>query len=201
MVRACNLSAPETPQDLIDYDRATPGFQTADGLDVAGPEVWISFYPPGFRPGDAPKPIPPENVIQRMNAVDHELGHQHGAYCGIWSGTSAIQKLLTERFKAMMPGQASNEWEDYAECYRALLGSDECRGFFSNNKPYNNESLRALFRGAWYISRALSGKMVTDLSAAGKYVQWCEWWYVWRTWYRLDTERWQVEKWTNSGWN
>lgn len=207
VIRACNLAAPETPQELIDYDKNTPGFQVADGLDPWGKEVWISFYPPGYNPAlpNQNTEIPSAVREKRMNAVDHELGHQHDQYTLFERGNfmavgTQISKDINRLISDLLPGQGHNTAEDYAECYRCLMGSDAVRGTFSDGKQWSNDTLRGLMRGSWYVQQVLKNKMYNNLSAYHGYIQWSVPVLWWQEWQRLNTNTWQMQKYTNNGW-
>lgn len=207
VIRACNLAADETPQDLIDYDRETPGFQVADGLDPWGPELWISFYPPNFNPENPQEntAIPAHVRQERMNAVDHEIGHQHDQWIGFRRGeymdySTPIQQDICKLIDDMLPNQGHNKSEDFAECYRCLMGSDSVRGTFSDGKRWNNSTLRGLMRGAWWVSKYLHHKEYNNLTVSHNYIQWSQprWW--WHEWFRFNSDTWQLQKYTNKGW-
>lgn len=195
VIKGFNLSAPETPQQLVDYDRETPGFQTAAGLDVPGKELWISFFPEGWKPGSAPSGnIPIATIDQRISTLSHELGHQYAEYSGFKVDKTPFQRCLTQLFRVCRPDQASNEDECWAEVYRALMGADNVRGYFSDGKPFYSQSCRAILRTAWYLNYTLGNRTIWNLTTYGDWVQWCEYGLFWVTQYYRINANWQKEK-------
>lgn len=198
VIKAFNVSAPETPQDLIDYDRETPGFQVAAGLDPHGKEVWISFFPTGWVP-ERPREhsfIDAETIEQRIQTVNHELGHQYDQYAGINDTDTYCKSELSRLFDALRPKQGHNRWEDCAEVYRAIMGADSVRGTFSDGKQYFSQKLRTLFKSSWYLNYTLKKKPVWDMSISGDFISWTQsgWWFWGSERRQLNVNNWQKQR-------
>lgn len=149
---------------LEDYDPNTPGYQVADGL--TGGRMDLGLFPDGWQ-AEYTGPLRPITEAARQHArkaMSHEFGHWHQWQCR-YGGSDDVAKLITQRFHELRPHQAENEYEDWAECYRALLGADECRGFYSDDKPCTaRPEVRALLRTAYWLQSNLANLKITDFN-------------------------------------
>lgn len=188
--------------NLRDYDTNTPGCQVASGLYYGGKRLDLGVFPDRWSPTEAgPTTLTEANRQAALRTLSHEIGHMHHDVCGFTAGRNAVGNEITRLFRSLRPNQTGSEYEDWAETYRAVMGADGVRGFFSDNKPFTPQpALLAFMKGAYWLSAALAGKAVHSMSAAAGYVQWGErvWW--WDNWFRLNVSTWQVEKWTGTTW-
>ena len=146
---------------LADYDPNTPGAQTADGL--TGGEMDLALFPDGWTLDySGPfRPIPDSALYHARKAMAHEFGHWHQWQCR-YGAADDVSKWIAQRWREMRPCQAANEYEDWAEVYRALFGTDECRGYYSDGKPVSvSGELKALLQCAYWLQGNLQNLKVT----------------------------------------
>lgn len=188
--------------NLRDYDPNQPGCQVAAGLYWGKKQLDIGVFPDNYNPNQAGSTAIPEvNRTAALRVLSHEIGHMHHDICGLASNRDAISNEITRLFRQLRPNQTPNEYEDWAETYRAVMGTDATRGTFSDNKPYAPSSaLLTLMKAAYWLSAAQAGKVIHSVSVSVGYAQWAQrvWW--WDDWYRLSVNTWQAEKWNGSGW-
>ncbi|MEZ0374919.1 MAG: hypothetical protein ACAI44_37885 [Candidatus Sericytochromatia bacterium] len=190
---------------LLDYDVVKPDYQGAAGLtgDLEGEEnLNLGMYPVPFTPvyTGPVRPLTDANRLAGRRCLSHEFGHFYAWQCRIGTRTDDVAILLTQRFSELRPHQAENEAEDFAECYRAILGVNACRGTFSDGKPYSpSPELRSLLTCAFWLAANLAGKAVHDLNpaAGGVMYQFLDGW-VWR--WRWISNAWQSQQWDGAKW-
>lgn len=187
---------------LEDYDPNTPGFQVADGLTAAG--IDLGLFPAGWTPGVYTGPYRPLTDTSRTKArkaLSHEFGHWHQGQCR-YGGADEVAKWIKLRFRELRPHQAAgdNEYEDWAECYRAMLGTDECRGFFSDGKIFSpSVELYSLMRCTYWLQGNLAGLKVHDFTPqAGGVVYQALYGVAWK--WRFIGNDWRSQEWTGSAW-
>lgn len=180
---------------LKDYDTSKPGYQVADGLTAS--EIDLAVFPDGWRPEDTnqARPLPASALSHARKALSHEFGHWHQGQCRYGQSDPIAQKI-TQWWQANRPHQAGNEYEDWAECYRATHGADECRGFFSDNKPFNpSPELYAFLRCAYWLQGNLAGKQIANFQPANGGVMYqalfADGWHI--RWIGVDWRSWQYE--------
>lgn len=153
---------------LQDYAPQTPGWQVADGLNV-GDNIDLGIRPDGWQPGDTPamyRPLLDSAKLSIRKSLSHEVGHYHQGKCR-YGQSDDIARHITASFRALRPHQAAgdNEYEDWAEVFRALMGADDCRGFFSDGKPFTPDpELFALMKCAYWLAGNLAGKPVSHFT-------------------------------------
>lgn len=146
-----------------DYDLKKPGCQRAAGL-YKGLDLGI-FIPvvPSYD-GDKPRQIYEPDRIRARGVVSHETGHFHDDMCGAWTNRDDVTRLITARFLELRPGQGQNEVEDWAEVFRAVMGTNDTRGTYSDGNPANiSPELRALMRCGYWLAESLRGRWVCSL--------------------------------------
>lgn len=194
--------------NLQDYDTIKDGCQTAVGLQWPDPPeskgIEIGVSPANWQP-DYTGPARPLTEQARRNArkaYSHEEGHRYFWKSRVWKNEDDISRLLTQRFQELRPRQGHNEYEDGAEVFRALLGADECRGYYSNDQPATNISpeLRSLVRCLYWLSANLRGAWVASLVPKPGWV----WFQVyanggWR-WRAVNELDWHQQEWTGAAW-
>jgi len=161
---------------LEDYQPGTPGYQVADGLTAT--EIDLALFPDGWQPGvytGPARPLTDEARNHSRLALSHEFGHFHQFACR-YDGSDDIAKHIKRCFQQLRPHQAAgdNEYEDWAETYRAILGADPCRGFFSDNKPFKpSPELYSLLRCAYWLQSNLANLPVQNCTPQAFGVMYC----------------------------
>lgn len=194
---------------LLDYQLDVPGYQTAVGLYTGNKKIAVGVFVDGWQPGVPCDKDPSwDNLIYTRNALSHEIGHMHADFIDYnESGNSQIAQQMTILFNNLRPNQTSNVGEDYAETFRAILGADKLRGYFSDNKPFTpSPQLNTLIRCAYWLNSNLSGKIVKNLKLNDG---WCQWdqmevvswmWPFYRTDYMALTNNWELFKAIDGKW-
>lgn len=195
---------------LQDYDVNQPGNQVAAGL-FKGIQNNIGILDIGFFPDNwtadysgPARPISAASIQSGLNVTDHEFGHYVAARSRmLGSANDDISKKQTASFRSLRPHQAAadNEDEDFAESYRAINGSDECRGKFSDNKPFSpTPELRSMIRGCYALSANLAGCWIANYTPSMGGVMYQVWiGFGWK-WRWLNTESFTSQEWDGSKW-
>lgn len=208
-----NMDAAELDQQIAagkacleDYDPARPGYQVAAGLYTGNGNLAIGLFPNGWTTGVYTGPARPLTEAARLAArrvLPHEFGHFYADQCRYASNSDDIARLITARFRELRPHQAAgdNEHEDLAEVFRAICGSDECRGTFSDGKLFTpTPQLRALIRCMYWLAANLRGCWVAQLIPQDGWV-WFQVWVGagWR-WRCVSATDWHQQEWNGSAW-
>jgi hypothetical protein len=177
--------------NLQDFDPARPGYQVAAGLYWNRDRLEVGFFPNGWKPEDAPqvRPLDPAKVAAQLMVLAHESGHFYADICGFFKTNTLIQRELTRLFNELRPKQADTPGEDIAEVFRAFFGPPGARGFFSDNKPYNEASNPALYKLmslAFWLSWVLNGVDFTDLKVMSDGIWWQQWKQVQTGWFMTE---------------
>lgn len=181
---------------LRNYAPDQPGYHVADGL--TGSEIDLALFPDGWQVETIytgpPRPLTEAARQHSRKALSHEFGHWHQFHC-CYGGSDDIAKLITAWWRANRPKQAENEWEDWAENFRGCLGADECRGFYSDNKPCNPTPERyAFLRCAYWLAGNLANQKLYDFRPQAGGIQYCV--LVNNVWtWRFISNGWQGQEW------
>ncbi|PKL79073.1 MAG: hypothetical protein CVV27_02400 [Candidatus Melainabacteria bacterium HGW-Melainabacteria-1] len=193
--------------NLQDFDPNVPGCQVAAGLCWPDPPeskgIEMGVFPAGWQPeytGPA-RYISEQARRDARKTYSHEEGHRYFGKSRTWRNEDDISRLSTQRFLELRPRQAGSEFEDAAEVYRAVMGSDECRGYYSDGTTASiSPELRSLVRCLFWLSANLKGAWVASLvpgPAGCMYQLWVGFGWEWR-W--VSASDWHTEKWTGSAW-
>ena len=208
LIRIFDMKSPELDEmiargeaNLKDYDPNTSGNQTAAGLYYGGDSKRLDI---GVWTDSIYKDSTPVDWSSKV--LSHEFGHLYHDLCQINDGHDAntIEAYLSGWFEDNRPRQTENISEDFAETYRAVLGIESTRGFFSDNKPYDYpQSMYTFLKTAYALSGYLKNKRISNISIHNNYVQYREtkqlFWYTWDEWYAYTTS-FRLYKWKNGGW-
>lgn len=176
---------------LLDYDINTPGNQRAVGLHWSNQNRIDLLVAANW------------SLIKARAVFSHEFGHRYQHMCRLLlmgTETSSARRALRTLWDTLRPHQGHNTWEDWAEVCRAVFGSDEARGTFSDGKPANiSGKLRSLIRGAFWFS--FIKEDVTDVQLGDFYIQWKHWtsWVTYEYRY-FNTENFTQYIWQNGQW-
>jgi hypothetical protein len=142
----------------------------------------------------------PNGIQNALKTLSHEAGHYYADRCG-FDGKTAIQRTLTGLFYAMRPHQTEPEPEDFAECYRAILGADNVRYTFSDNKAFTaSERLTTLFKTWFWLVGNVGNAGVSNFSIPGNYCQWLQTDSLFSyQWLAVD-QNWVKYKWNGQSW-
>lgn len=171
---------------LMDYDPNTPGYQGAAGLQWDD-QLHIGAYPSGFSPDYSG---PPRSITSALasafSVLDHEAGHFYFGQSRHGKDDDDITRKTRAHFNALRPQQAAggNEYEDAAEVYRAICGTNARRGTFSDGKRFvASPELAALVRCLYWLNHNLRGcwvASVAPMNGGVQYQVWVGWRWVWR---------------------
>ena len=203
--------------NLEDYDPKKPHCQVARGLFHS----WHPNYPGklvieiGMFPSvwnedttgwDA---IDPGQLAIGRSVLSHEMGHLYGHMSGYGKPTS-INYHMEQVWAQYRPKQGHNEYEDWAEVYRAVCGAKDAIGTFSDGKNYiPPHQLHTLMKTAYWLHAALKDKAIAKfdcISAHENYAQWAErsghWWFPFYkdSWRKIATD-WTLYEWILSEWS
>ena len=187
-----------TKATLLDYDLSQSGNQSAVGLYFGNKRLALGIYHNIDR-------IYGDHLDYSRQALPHEFGHLYADMCGFTKDISNIEKELTQQFRNLRPHQSENEHEDYAETYRAILGTDVVRNKFSDGKIYYyNPTIKTLLKCSYWLSQNLKDKFISDFTLFDGWCRWTQyersWWNTITTYYAL-TENWDQFKWDGSTWH
>lgn len=175
---------------LKDYDLKTPGYQTAVGLHFGGERIALGYFKE-------------RGIEYSIKALSHEVGHWYADQAGYGSNTWWGREFRG-LFNEIRPHQTENEHEDFAEVYRAILGSNQCRGYFSDDKAfYPTDSLKTLIKCALPIADRARYLNISSLKVMGTWVKLTVktgFWPLERTQYFAVTQNWDWFEWTGSKW-
>lgn len=190
----------QNKQTLLDYDLSKPGCQSAVGLTFGKKKICLGVYPEGFMPGysDNPVDVTESNRQCTRKALSHEFGHLLHFGADLDAANTIGQEMRRE-WDVLRPRQAANTHEDWAECCRALFGTSDVRGTFSDGKPFvPTPRLFTFLKVAYWLGVNLSSRPVNDLTVFDTFVRW----------YRTDeskyyalTSNWEQFAWNGTGWN
>lgn len=192
-----------------DYDPGTPGCQTASGLQApdppAGRGIEMGVFPTPWQAdySGSSRAISEQARRDARRAYSHEEGHRFFDKSRVFKNEDDISRLLGANWEALRPHQAAGDstHEDGAETYYAVLGADECRGHFSDGKPFTpSPQLYSFMRCLYWLSANLKGAWVASLvpQAGCVWFQlWTGWGWEWRSVSAVD---WHQEKWNGSAW-
>lgn len=184
-----------------DFDPNKPGYQRAAGLYKGlSKGLYIPIRP--YAVGEYPRPVSLADLIRSRGVVDHESGHFHDDMSRAWSNADDITRLSESVFMAIRPGQGQNKVEDWAECFRAVFGSDDARGKFSDNSPADSitPELHSFMRCVWWLSVALKDRWVVSLVPKSTGVMYQTWVGLGWRWRWVSAQDWHVEEHNGSGW-
>lgn len=190
------LSRDKKIPTLLDFKVDVPGYQTAVGLHFGNERIALGVFPTGWdkhNPNDY-LPVNTANLIYTAKAMSHEIGHWYFEESKFFHRSNEIQKIMNNLYIENKYTQTANISENAAEEYRAIFGSDDVRGFFSDNKPYTpTNKLRTLIKIGYMLNGVLSNK---NFSNFVMHDTWCEWieygfWY-WNPRKRALTQNWQL---------
>jgi hypothetical protein len=191
---------------LLDYDKSVAGYQTAAGLFFGNKKLALGVFYPGWQPGVPSASIPSTDDLKNARKViSHEIGHAYSDMSNLFKDHSKIANTLSTTFERLRPNQTQNVHEDFAETYRACLGTDECRGTFSDGKLFMpSPALNTLMRCCFMLSRNLENKNWSNLKFNDS---WCQWeqvefsiWPFYSTRYYALTVNWEMFIWENNTW-
>lgn len=157
-----DFDSPDLPKEVRDFDPNTPGNQEAAGL----------FYAPNRIVIPVKKDLKGKLQFEKAGLIlSHEFGHFYELQA---RGENTISTQIWNTFLSLRPHQAANDdpWEDFAECFRALLGVDEVRGTFSDGKPYTNDRLRSFMKMYLPLAEYLKNDVIRNLEM---HDTWCSW--------------------------
>jgi len=169
----------------IDFDKA--GDQSAVGLyfGADGKEialgVWTDCSYVGYHPYE-----------WSSLALSHELGHLVQDLCQLNEGrTETIYKLLSSQWETLRPKKTENVYEDFAECYRAILGDNRVRGSYSDGVSFPNAGKVITFVTLCYwLSTNLRNKEISQLTIQDSWIEWVEvswfWIFSFKTRYAIN---------------
>ena len=164
---------------LEDFDKVTPGCQVAAGLFFNKDRLELGVFPDGYRPeGISPNKITVVNLANARKTLSHEAGHFHAFMCGAFDIGSFIRKEITRVYREYLQtlglsAQLGGEGEAWAEFYRAMLGAVECRGKFSDDKPFAPpRKLYMLFRTAYWLQGNLNQRIIDSFTVNENLVWW-----------------------------
>ncbi|MGV3526563.1 MAG: hypothetical protein ACO1RX_20260 [Candidatus Sericytochromatia bacterium] len=191
--------------NLQDFDTNAPGCQTAAGLYHHKDRLELGLFPYSWQ-ADYTGPargIPESSRLAARKTLCHEAGHFHADLCRFKHNDDDISRLLTNQFLNLRPHKAAgdNEDEDWAEVFRAILGSDETRGMFSDGQPFSpTAELRSLMRCAYWLAGNLRGCWVANLTPGAGGCMFQLWVGLGWRWRWVSAEDWHSEEWTGSSW-
>lgn len=190
-----DMRHPQLPQDtlnkvsnLLDYDVNTPGYQVAAGLFTSKDKLELAVFPIGWTP-DKPwgGTFSDSTVLYARNTMSHEVGHFYANQGGYETGTSYIEKKLTELFNTFVPADFQNKKGEYfAECYRGACGDRNALGKFSDGKIfYRAGGLFTLMKTWYWLVGNLKNKFIDNIQLFEDRIEWDEYEYVqrWFMWY------------------
>lgn len=185
----------QTQQKLInlqDFDPGRAGYQTAAGLHdtpggtangLAVSRIRLGMFPNGWHADSAPTVPAPITEAERLRiagVLPHEFGHRMhnvlryggdpftvpaGAGGQFWAHGTLL-------FNGLRPRTGHNPSEDFAEVWRACMGTDETMGRFSNGAAYANTRMTSLLRWwAWAVFN-LSGNQIDQVRVGEGWVEW-----------------------------
>jgi len=203
--------------NLEDYDLKTSGCQIAAGLFFSKDRLDLGVFPEGYKPeAVSPNKLTVTNLLNARKTLSHEAGHFHAMMCGAFDTGAYIRKEITRVFREQLQalslaGQFGNEGEAWAEFYKSMLGAVECRGSFSDGKPFNPpRSLYLLFKTAYWLQGNLNQRVIDGFTVAENLVWWQDYSITYpipgfpqlksNGWFAVD-QNWTKYKWqiTNSG--
>lgn len=188
---------------LQDYDTATPGYQVAVGLYTGNGELAIAIFPANWQAdytGPA-RPLTEDARIYGRKVWSHEAGHFYFDQSNYGKFLDDISRILTQWFRANRPKQTENEHEDGAEVYRAVCGSEDVRGTFSDDKPFTPKpELRSFIRCMFWMAANLRGCWVQSVTPGTSGVMYQIWVGLGWEWRWVSADDWHSEKWTGTAW-
>lgn len=164
--------------NLQDYRPDLPGCQPAEGLNT-GRSMDLMLFPPNWTPdGVSPFPITQDEFNRTRRDMAHEEGHGYEFACQVLSGQLYVQKELKRLWRSLSPMHAEGgEGESFAEDFRALMGTQETLGSFSDGVrfyPSDRPALYVLMRAMYWMVKNLAGKILADIQAQPDRVTWRE---------------------------
>lgn len=194
--------------NVLDRDEAKAGCQNSQELcfmnGIGGEKrIQIAVYPEQWREQqDGPNHITERQRNISRQSLSHGVGHLYGDECGIFSNYDRISAELTAAFRKWNTKHAQSEVEDVAEIYRAVMGGDDVRCKYSDGKQFGyHPELSTLMRGMFWLSKNLRHQVICDLVVKQDFIEWTTpgfWWL--KSYYRLNLQKWQHERWTGSQW-
>lgn len=199
--------------NLKDFDPQNAGNQTVAGLHdtpggtangLAVSRIRLGMFPANWNP-DRPAANPAITEAERLRiagCLPHEFGHRMhhvlkyggdpftapaGAGGQFWVHGTLL-------FNSLRPRTGHNPSEDFAEVWRACMGTDETMGKFSNGAAYSNARMTALLKWWVWALFNLSGNQIDQVRVGEGWVEWQQLGPVWfpsvET-HRLITGSWQ----------
>lgn len=92
-----------------------------------------------------------------IDTINHEFGHYYSYQCGYEANQNTISREIS-RFvnNNFIINSGKHPRENFAEIFRALMGSNAVIGHLSDWKPYNNYEQRKFLEFSYYIFVSLS---------------------------------------------
>lgn len=164
---------------LEDFAPNVAGCQVAAGLFHNKSRLEIGVFPPGYSPErQSGQPILERDLIAARTVLSHEAGHFHAHMSGYGDRSTYIRRQITDMFNNLLiksglklgpPGEA------WAEIYRAIMGTDETIGTFSDWKRAQIPGeLAYLVKSAYWLQGNLAGKIIGQLEISDRFISWEE---------------------------
>lgn len=190
---------------LADYDPNTPGCQVAAGLYFGNERLALGVFPEGWQ---APQPNNPRqvndyNAWKTRNVLPHEIGHWYFDQSGMnKGGTSHIQKILDWNWENVIRiKQIPNTHEEAAEFYRAMFGTSDTIGRFSDNKPFvPGEKKKSFVKMIYMLYGTLKNTYIRSFQLHDTWCEWEEGYWWWEQKKRALTSNWDLFEWRDNGW-
>ena len=187
---------------LLDFRINVPGMQVATGLYFGKEKIALAVFPPKWRSHNPSNPIPvsQDSIIYTAKTLSHEIGHWYFDQSGFFTDKTLIGRILTDEYMKNKMNQTENVHENAAEEYRLILGTDNVRGTFSDNKrAVAPEKLKALIKMGYMLYTNNKRKNVFDFKLHNTWCEWKEWhWFTVKK--RALTQNWDRFEWRDNGW-